>query len=213
MNAPKTFSQRSLRRVVATSVVALACGISVAAWAQPYGGPGRGWHAAGIGPGGGYGPGMGHGMGPGMGHGPGFGAGMGAGMGMGMGMMGGPGMARALDGVGATAEQKAQIQQILQAARGDLRAQREAGAKLHEQMRSLFAQPNVDARAVETLRQQMLAQHDAASKRMTQAMLDAGKVLTPEQRRTLAERMTQRRELMQRHRAEREAIEGAPRKP
>lgn len=209
MNAPKTFSQRSLRRVVATSVVALACGISVAAWAQPYGGPGRGWHAAGMGAGGGYGPGMGHGMGPGMGPGAGFGAGMGPGMGL----MGGPGMTRALDGVGATAEQKAQIQQILQAARTDMRAQRDSGAALHEQMRSLFAQPNVDARAVEALRQQMLARHDAASKRMTQAMLDASKVLTPEQRKALAERMTQRRELMQRHRAEREAIEGAPRKP
>lgn len=194
MNAPKTFSQRSLRRVLATSVVALACGISVAAWAQPYGGPGRGWHAAGMGAGGGYGPGMGHGMGPGMGHGP--GAGFGAGMGPGMGLMGGPGMARALDGVGATAEQKAQIQQILQAARTDMRAQRDSGAALHEQMRSLFAQPNVDARAVETLRQQMLARHDAASKRMTQAMLDASKVLTPEQRAKLGERMKQRAEVM-----------------
>lgn len=205
MNTPKTFSQRSLRRVVATTAVALACGISFAAFAQPYGGPGRGWHAAGMGPGMGFGPGMG------MGHGAGFGGGMGAGGGMGM--MGGPGAGRMLDSVGASAEQKAQIQQILQAARGDLRAQREAGAKLHEQMRSALAQPNVDARAVEALRQQMLAHHDAASKRMTQAMLDASKVLTPEQRKALSDRMSQRRELMQRHRAEREAIEGAPRRP
>jgi periplasmic protein CpxP/Spy len=40
-----------------------------------------------------------------------------------------------------------------------------------------------------------------------QAMLDAAAVLTPEQRKQLAERMAQRRTLMQRHRAERDALE------
>ena len=40
------------------------------------------------------------------------------------------------------------------------------------------------------------ALHEQASKRMLQAMLDAGKVLTPEQRAKLAERMKQRGEIM-----------------
>ena len=35
----------------------------------------------------------------------------------------------------------------------------------------------------------MLAQHDQASKRTLQAMLDVSRVLTPEQRKALAERM------------------------
>jgi periplasmic protein CpxP/Spy len=43
----------------------------------------------------------------------------------------------------------------------------------------------------------MLAQHDQASKRVLQAMLDVSKVLTPEQRATLGERMKQRQAMMQ----------------
>lgn len=135
-------------------------------------------------PGGGMGHGMGHGM---MGHGP---------------------MAeRALDGVNATAEQKARIQAIFKAARDDRAKQRDAHKALRDQAAALFAQPTLDARAAEALRQQMLAQHDAGSKRMMQAMLDAAAVLTPEQRKQLADRMAQRRGLMERHRAERDALE------
>ena len=47
---------------------------------------------------------------------------------------------------------------------------------------TLFAQPTVDAAALEALRQKQMAMHDAASKRMMQAMLDVAQVLTPEQR-------------------------------
>ena len=128
--------------------------------------------------------------------------------GPGMGMMGhGRHMDRMLDSVNATPEQRTQIKQILQTAHADGAAQREAGRKLHQQSQALFAQPNVDARAVEALRQQMLAQHDQASKRMTQVMLDVSRVLTPEQRKTLADRMAQRRAMMERHRSERESVE------
>jgi protein CpxP len=133
-------------------------------------------------------------------------------------MMGGPGMGgmlaprqmdRLLDGANASTEQRAQIKQIIEAARTDLKAQHDAGRKLHEQGLSLFLQPTVDARAVETLRQQALAQHDQASKRMTQAMLDVSRVLTAEQRKAIGERLAQHRSMMDRHRAEREAA-GAP---
>ena len=136
------------------------------------------------------------------------------------GMRGGPGMAmgeprqmgRMLNLVNATPEQRKQIHDIMLAARKDLQTQREAGRKLHEQQRALFAAPTVDAAAVESLRQQMVAQHDQASKRMTQALLDASHVLTPEQRKTLAERMAQRRGMMERHRAERQALDPAPKR-
>ena len=103
------------------------------------------------------------------------------GMGGGMAMMSPQQMERVLDSVNATAEQRAQIKQIVQAARNDLKAQREAGRALHEQGMALFAQPTVDARAAEALRQQKLAQHDQASKRTLQAMLDVSRVLTAEQ--------------------------------
>ncbi|MFT3822249.1 MAG: Spy/CpxP family protein refolding chaperone [Rubrivivax sp.] len=119
-------------------------------------------------------------------HGPGPGA-----------MMMGPMLSpRLLDAVNATAEQRSQIRQIVEAARNDLKAQRDAGRSLHEQMRTLFTQPTVDANAVEALRQQQLAQHDAASKRMLQAMLDVSRVLTPEQRAKIAERIQQRHDRM-----------------
>jgi Spy/CpxP family protein refolding chaperone len=114
-------------------------------------------------------------------------------MGM-MGTMGGPGLTRALEQVGATADQRSQIEQIHQAARADLRAGHEQGRALHEQMRELFLQPEVDATAVESLRQRMMARHDQASQRMTQAMLDVGRVLSAEQRQQLAELMKQRSE-------------------
>jgi Spy/CpxP family protein refolding chaperone len=129
-------------------------------------------------------------------------------------MMGAPGvggmahprqMERMLDSVNATPEQRAQIKQIADAARVDLKALHDAGRTLREQGQALFVQPTVDARALETLRLQMLAQHDQASKRMTQALLDVSRVLTPEQRKALADRMAQRRTMMERHRAERGA--------
>jgi Spy/CpxP family protein refolding chaperone len=112
----------------------------------------------------------------------------------GPGMMG-PGLsARALDAVGATDEQKAQIRQIMQSARSDLQAQRESGQALREQMRAQFAQPTIDAGAIEALRQQMLARHDQSSRRMTQALVEASQVLTPDQRQALAQQMQQQRQ-------------------
>ncbi len=143
-------------------------------------------------------------QGPGM-HGP-----HGGGMFMGPPLMG-HALDHMLDAVKATDAQRTQIKQIAQAAAADLKAQHEAGRKLHEQAATLFTQPVVDANAAEALRQQMLAQHDQASKRMLQAMLDISRVLTPEQRQTLAAKMKQHREMMERHRHEREQLEGTPR--
>lgn len=137
-----------------------------------------------------------------------------AGMGGGLGLMaGGRGAERLLDSVGASAEQKAQLRQIMEAARNELKPLHDSQRKLREQMHELFAQPTVDARAVEALRQQMASGHEQAGKRMTQALLDASRVLSPDQRKQLAERMRQRQTMMQRHRSERESLEGAPRRP
>ncbi len=138
---------------------------------------------------------------------------------MAQGPMGGPGgpgghggmfdgmMARMLDRVNATPEQRAQIEQIVKANAGEMRSQREAGRALRQQAMALFAQPTVDASAVEALRQKQLAMHDAASKRMTAAMLEISRVLTPEQRKQMADSMNQRREMMQRHQQERRSID------
>lgn len=120
-------------------------------------------------------------------------------------------MERMLNAVNATPEQRAQVKQIMQAAHAESAAQHAATRALHEQSQALFAQPTVDARAAEAVRQQMMALHDQASKRRMQALLEVSRVLTPEQRKTLSETMGKRRAMMERHRAERQTIEAAPR--
>lgn len=98
---------------------------------------------------------------------------------------------RLLDDVKATPEQREQIRKITQAAHDDLKAQHEAGKGLREQMLQALTGATPDAKAAESVRQQMLARHDAASKREVQALLDVMKALTPEQRKQVAERMKQ----------------------
>jgi len=102
-----------------------------------------------------------------------------------------------LDGLNASDAQRTQIKQIAQAAAADLKAQREAGKALRERGLQIFAAPTVDANAAESVRQQIEAQHDQASRRMLQAMLDVSRVLTPEQRAKLAERVKQHQATMQ----------------
>lgn len=134
----------------------------------------------------------------------------GAAMSMGMqGPMQGRMVDRMLDRVNATAEQRAQIKQITERAATEMKAQREAGRALREQAAALFAQPVVDANAAEALRQQMMQQHDQRSRRMMQTMLEVSRVLTPEQRKQLAETMAKRGEMMRRHQQERQSIESS----
>jgi len=114
---------------------------------------------------------------------------------------------RMLDGVNANPDQRTRIHEIMKSATTDMKAQRQTSRTLREQLTTLFAQPTVDARAVENVRQQLVQQHDQSSKRWMQAMLDASAVLTPDQRVQLAEQMKQRRDMMQRHQQERRALE------
>lgn len=121
-------------------------------------------------------------------------------------------MDRMLDSVNATAEQRTQIKQIVERNAADRKAQFESHRALREQGMKLFSQPVVDANAAEALRKQMLSQHEEGSKRMMQTMLEVSRVLTPEQRKQLTDRMAQRGEMMRRHMQERQSVEGAPKK-
>lgn len=103
---------------------------------------------------------------------------------------------RLLDDAKASDAQKAQIKQIADKAQADLKALFEEGKGLHEQGLKIWAAPKLDAAAAENLRQQMQAQHDKVSKRMLQAMLDVGNVLTPEQRATVAKQIEKHHEDM-----------------
>ena len=102
------------------------------------------------------------------------------------------GVDRMLDGLSATDAQRTQIKQIAQAAATDLKAQHEATRALREKSMQIFAAPTVDAAAAESVRQQLGVKHDDASRRTLQAMLDVSRVLTPEQRAKMGERMKQR---------------------
>ena len=183
------FSPSRATRLLATGLFAAVLGtVTLSTFAQPSG----------------YGPGSMHG-GPGMG--------MMHGGGPGMGMMGGRGMERMLDSVNASAEQRTQIRAIFDRARTDMQAQHESGRALRQQMMTLFTQPVVDANAVEALRQQGMQHHDAASRRMTQAMVEASRVLSPEQRKQLADQAAKRSEQMQRHLQERRGAQGGASAP
>jgi Spy/CpxP family protein refolding chaperone len=89
----------------------------------------------------------------------------------------------------ATPEQRTKIQALMEQARQDMRAQHEGARTTQQQLMQALAQPTVDTRAIEGLRQQALAQHDKASQRMTQALVDAAKLLTPEQRAGLSQHL------------------------
>lgn len=108
----------------------------------------------------------------------------------------GPGFERVLDDVKATDAQRKQIKGITDKARTDLRALHEKARDQHQGAMAIWTAPKIDAAEAEKQRQQMLAQHDQVSKRVMQAMLDVGQVLTPEQRAKAAESLKQRREHM-----------------
>jgi periplasmic protein CpxP/Spy len=103
---------------------------------------------------------------------------------------------RMLDSVNASEAQRAQIKQIVAQAATDLKGQRETSRSLRERGMQIFAAPAVDPAAAESVRQQLIAQHDATSRRTLQAMLDVSRVLTPEQRAKLGELMKQRQQRM-----------------
>lgn len=88
----------------------------------------------------------------------------------------------ALAGTNTTLEQKIEIVGILEAALHDIRPLREQRAATDTALRAAMSTDTVDPAAIEQARQQQILAIDATSKRMTQAMTDAGKVLDANQR-------------------------------
>ena len=189
---------RRVRWVMIGMAMTLLAALSLSAWSQPASPPGSGPDTA-YPQRGDHGPWMG-GM-----HGWGEHRGMGGahdGMGGGMMLGGSPEhtgrmIDQMLDGLNASDAQRSQIKQIAASAASDMKAQAEAGRALRQRALQAFTAPNVDAAAVEQVRQQMLQQHAQMSRRMTQAMLDVARVLTPEQRARLGERMRDRQARME----------------
>ena len=91
--------------------------------------------------------------------------------------------------VDASAEQKDKLAAIAKSAVADLAPLREKARAARKLGIELFAGANLDRAAIENLRAEQMQLADAGSKRLTQALADVAEVLTPEQRRQLAERM------------------------
>lgn len=87
-----------------------------------------------------------------------------------------------------TDAQKQQLDPIVKGAARDLIGMRGKMTDEHKQALTVLTSPQVDRTALEALRLQHVQSHEEISKRVTQALADVADVLTPEQRRQLAER-------------------------
>jgi periplasmic protein CpxP/Spy len=88
--------------------------------------------------------------------------------------------------IDATTEQLDKLRGIMRGAVKDLLPVREKVLAARTTARELLTQQTIDRAAIEKLRADQIAIHDAASKRLVQAVADAAEVLTPDQRRKLA---------------------------
>jgi periplasmic protein CpxP/Spy len=89
----------------------------------------------------------------------------------------------------ATAEQQQKLATIAKSALHDLLPLREKAQAARGQALALLTAP-VDREAIERLRAEQMGVAEMASKRIAQALGDASDVLTPEQRRKIADRVT-----------------------
>jgi Spy/CpxP family protein refolding chaperone len=149
---------------------------------------------------GGFGPG-GHHMGHHMGHYMGMG---------GHGFMGGPfGGAktpqeaeeraermvnRFADRIDATREQQEKLETVAKALAKDMLPLRDGMKEKRAEALKILGAEKVDRAALEKLRADQIAQADAISKRLTDALAEAAEILTPEQRQKVALRIERRSE-------------------
>lgn len=95
--------------------------------------------------------------------------------------------------IDATPEQQQKLAAIAKGAAKDLAPMRAEAVETRRQAIELLSSPDVDRAALEKLRVSKLQHADAASRRITQALADAAEVLTPEQRKKLAEHASRMR--------------------
>lgn len=89
--------------------------------------------------------------------------------------------------IDATTEQQDKLRAVVAGAVHDLVPLREKLLAARATARDLLTQQTIDRAAIEKFRADQIAFHDAASKRIVQAVADAAEVLTPEQRRKISD--------------------------
>ena len=89
---------------------------------------------------------------------------------------------RALSGTDATAEQKKKVADVVGQAFKDLRPMHDQRVQNRKAMQEALQAPTIDPAKIEAIRAEQMKLSDTSSKRFTQALTDAGKVLTVQQR-------------------------------
>ena len=89
---------------------------------------------------------------------------------------------KALGSTDATADQKKKVTDILQTAFTDMKAFRDQRIENRKAMEAAMQAPTIDAAKIEQIRAEQMKIADASSKRFTQALVDAGNVLSASQR-------------------------------
>jgi protein CpxP len=92
--------------------------------------------------------------------------------------------------IDATTEQQDKLQAIVRGAVKDLLPVRDKVMAARAAGRDLLTQQTIDRAALEKLRADQIATHDAVSKRLVQAVADAAETLIPEQRRKLSDMLS-----------------------
>jgi len=96
--------------------------------------------------------------------------------------------------VDATNDQTEKLRTIVRTAVKDLIPLREKIKSARGRVRDLLTAPTIDRAALESLRTEQMANIDAATRRIAQALADAGDVLSVDQRRKLEDRLDEWRE-------------------
>lgn len=99
---------------------------------------------------------------------------------------------RMLTRIGASDDQKTRIKAIAKSAMTDMAPLRTQRADLHKQMHDAWAAPVLDKARLADLHAQQTQLMEKTTARMHEAMIAAAEILTPEQRKAMAERMGRR---------------------
>jgi Spy/CpxP family protein refolding chaperone len=93
----------------------------------------------------------------------------------------------------ASPAQQEKLVAIAKAAAKDMVVARTAMREQRQRTMALLTSPNIDRAQLEAARADQMKRADEMSKRVTQAVVEAAEVLTPEQRKKLAEHIGERR--------------------
>jgi Spy/CpxP family protein refolding chaperone len=109
---------------------------------------------------------------------------------------------KALSGTDATAEQKKKVADIVGQAFKDMRGFHDQRTANRKAMADALQAPTIDAAKIEAIRTEQMKIADASSKRFSQALTDAGNVLTPAQRQAFFKSWSERHDHDRGHRSQ-----------